>query len=239
MVHSSSKKFFVAIAGNIGTGKTTLTQMLAKKFNWDAHCEAVLNNPYLADFYGDMKRWSFPLQIYFLNSRYRAHKIIAQGEKSAIQDRSVYEDANIFARNLYESGDMEERDYLNYIDVYNLMSQQLPPPDLIVYLRKSLPQLKKQILKRARDYESNIPDSYLLNLGRYYDDWMDRYDLGNKIIVESDDLDFVAREEDFQYICDVIEVQLRGSLPGRETRNLMFQKPGYSSSSTLNHHARL
>jgi hypothetical protein len=147
-----------------------------------------------------MNRWSFPLQIYFLNNRFRAHQTISHGTNSAIQDRSIYEDANIFARNLYEQGDMEERDYRNYLELYQTMVAFLNPPDLIIYLRKSLPRLKEQIARRGRDYEKNIPETYLANLNRYYDDWMSSYDLGKKLILDSDDLDFVANSNHFNEI---------------------------------------
>lgn len=204
----AGEKIFIAVAGNIGTGKTTLAQMLSKRFNWNAHFESVSDNPYLADFYADMGRWSFPLQIFFLNNRFRAHQKISQGTHSAIQDRSIYEDANIFARNLYETGYMEERDYKNYLELYGSMCQFLNPPDLIIYLRKSLPRLKDQIAKRGRDYEKNIPEEYLSNLSRYYDEWMAQYDLGKKLIIESDHLDFVANPADFDAIAQSILAQL-------------------------------
>lgn len=200
----AGEKIFIAVAGNIGTGKTTLTQLLSKRFGWVAHFEAVTDNPYLADFYSDMNRWSFPLQIFFLNNRFRAHQAVTHGTNSAIQDRSIYEDANIFARNLYEQGQMEERDYKNYLELYNVMSSFLTPPDLIIYLRKSLPRLKEQITKRGRDYEKNIPDQYLANLNRYYDDWMENYDQGKKLIINSDDLDFVRHPGDFDHIARCI-----------------------------------
>lgn len=204
----AGEKIFIAVAGNIGTGKTTLAQMLSKRFNWNAHFESVSDNPYLADFYADMGRWSFPLQIFFLNNRFRAHQKISQGTQSAIQDRSIYEDANIFARNLYETGYMQERDYKNYLELYGSMCQFLNPPDLIIYLRKSLPRLKEQIAKRGRDYEKNIPEDYLANLSRYYDEWMAQYDLGKKLIIESDHLDFVANPTDFDSIAQSILAQL-------------------------------
>jgi len=200
----ATEKIFIAIAGNIGTGKTTLTNMLSKRFGWVAHFEAVTNNPYLSDFYADMARWSFPLQIYFLNNRFQAHQKITGGTDSAIQDRSIYEDANIFARNLYEQGQMEERDYKNYLELYNVMTKFLTPPDLVIYLRKSLPRLKEHISKRGRDYEKGIPDEYLSNLNRYYDDWMLNYDLGKKVIIESDKLDFLHKPEDFELITQSI-----------------------------------
>ena len=200
----ASEKIFIAVAGNIGTGKTTLTNMLSKRFGWTAHFEAVKENPYLADFYKDMARWSFPIQIFFLNNRFRAHRNITEGTDSAVQDRSIYEDANIFARNLYEQGQMEKRDYHNYLDIYHAMSQTLTPPDLVVYLRKSLPKLKERIAIRGRDFEKNIPDEYLINLNRYYDDWMDGYDLGKKLIINSDELDFLHLEKDFDHIAQQI-----------------------------------
>jgi deoxyadenosine/deoxycytidine kinase len=200
-VASSSQKIFIAIAGNIGTGKTTLTHMLSSRFGWEAHFEAVADNPYLADFYDDMARWSFPLQIFFLNNRFRAHQSISKGEQSAIQDRSIYEDANIFARNLHEQGQMEERDYRNYLELYQVMTEFLAPPDLVIYLRKSLPKLKERIAQRGRDYEKNIPDEYLVNLNRYYDDWMKVYSNGKKLIIETDDLDFKHNPEHFDMIC--------------------------------------
>ena len=200
LVQNTSAKTFVAIAGNIGTGKTTLSHLLSKRLSWNAHFESVADNPYLSDFYRDMQRWSFPLQIYFLNNRYRVHQKIVDGSESAIQDRSIYEDANIFARNLYEQGQMEERDYINYLDLYKVMTSSLRPPDLIIYLRKSLPRLKHRIANRGRDFEKSIPDEYLANLNRYYDDWMETYDLGPKLILDSDDLDFLENENHFDML---------------------------------------
>ncbi|MBC7693395.1 MAG: deoxynucleoside kinase [Methylotenera sp.] len=195
---------FIAIAGNIGTGKTTLTNMLSERFGWEAHFEAVADNPYLADFYSDMSRWAFPLQVFFLNNRFRAHQKITQGFNSAIQDRSIYEDANIFARNLYEQGQMEKRDYHNYLELYEAMAGFINPPDLMIYLKKSLPLLKTRIAMRGRDYEKNIPDEYLSNLNRYYNDWMASYDLGNKLIIESDHLDFKNNPAHFEEIAQGI-----------------------------------
>lgn len=197
-------KIFVAVAGNIGTGKTTLTRMLSERFSWTAHFEAVTDNPYLADFYKDMSRWSFPLQIFFLNNRFSAHQKITRETNSAIQDRSIYEDANIFARNLFEQGLMEERDYRNYLELYTVMCQFLQPPELVIYLRKSLPKLKEQIAMRGRDYEKSIPDEYLSNLNRYYDDWMLNYNEGKKLIIDSDDLNFVKNPKDFDLVAQRI-----------------------------------
>jgi deoxyadenosine/deoxycytidine kinase len=196
-----SQKIFVAVAGNIGTGKTTLSEMLAKHFNWEAHFESVSDNPYLADFYTDMKRWSFPLQVYFMTHRVKAHHGITAGSSSAIQDRTIYEDANIFARNLFEQGLMEERDYKNYLEVYRVVTAPLQAPDLMIYLRKSLPRLKEQIKKRGRDYEQDMPADYLSNLNRYYDEWIGNYSIGKKLVIESDSLDFVANSQDFELIC--------------------------------------
>lgn len=199
-----SQKLFITIAGNIGTGKTTLTKMLAEHYGWKAHFEAVQDNPYLADFYGDMTRWSFPLQIFFLNHRFKVHKGVAYQSASAIQDRSIYEDSNIFARNLYESGKMEKRDYFNYLDLYGEMVQLLPPPDLMIFLRKSVPRLVKQIQKRGRDFEQNIPVEYLTCLNGYYDEWIHKYDLGKLLVIDSDEMDFVANPEHFDVIAKQI-----------------------------------
>lgn len=217
-------KIFIAVAGNIGTGKTTLTRMLSERFSWAAHFEAVTDNPYLADFYKDMARWSFPLQIFFLNNRFSAHQKVTRETNSAIQDRSIYEDANIFARNLYEQGLMEERDYQNYLALYNVMCQFLQPPDLVIYLSKSLPKLKQQIQMRGRDYEKSIPDDYLANLNRYYDDWMHRYDMGKKLIIHSDELDFVRNENDFDKICQQIVSTLDQRDLFLESRNTEAQQ---------------
>jgi deoxyadenosine/deoxycytidine kinase len=200
----ANDKIFIAVAGNIGTGKTTLSTLLSKRFGWEAHFESVADNPYLADFYDDMARWSFPLQIFFLNNRFKAHQTISQGMNSAIQDRSIYEDANIFARNLYETGKMEERDYRNYLELYHSMCSFLNPPDLVVYLRKSLPKLKERISLRGRAYEQNIPDTYLQSLNDYYNEWMGNYDLGKKLILDTDHLDFLHNPRDFDYLASTI-----------------------------------
>ncbi len=219
-VRLANGKIFVAVAGNIGAGKTTLVHMLSKRFGWEAHFEAVTDNPYLEDFYADMSRWSCPLQIVFLNNRFKAHQEVVLNTNSAIQDRSIYEDANIFARNLYEEGKMEERDYKNYLDLYNVMCSFLTPPDLIIYLRKSLPRLKAQIAKRGREYEKNIPDTYLSNLNRFYDEWMERYDLGNKLILDTDNLDFLANQKDFDYVARSIVGALEQRDLFLESRNI-------------------
>jgi deoxyadenosine/deoxycytidine kinase len=220
----ASRKIFIAVAGNIGTGKTTLTEMLSKRFGWKPHFEAVVDNPYLADFYADMNRWSFPLQIFFLNNRFQAHQCISGGTDSAIQDRSVYEDANIFARNLFEQGQMEKRDYENYLRLYETMVGYLQPPDLVIYLRKSLPKLKEQIQMRGRDFEKAIPDAYLSNLNRYYDDWMDQYRLGKKLVIDSDGLDFVRKQSDFESIADRI-------ISALDQRDLFLENSGLRVAS--------
>ncbi|MGE4232325.1 MAG: deoxynucleoside kinase [Bacteriovoracia bacterium] len=193
-------KLFLTIVGNIGAGKTTLTKMLSEAHGWEAHFEAVTNNPYLEDFYKNMSRWSFPIQIFFLNSRYQTHQKISKGTRSAIQDRSIYEDAHIFARNLYESGFMEKRDYFNYLDIYNELVGHLNSPDLMVYLRKSLPKLKENVAKRGRDYEADISEKYLSDLNRYYDEWIEKYKEGKVLVIDSDNLDFVNNQEDFNNI---------------------------------------
>jgi deoxyadenosine/deoxycytidine kinase len=199
-----SGKLFITIAGNIGTGKTTLTRMLADHYGWKPHFESVADNPYLADFYENMARWSFPLQIYFLNHRYKVHREVCCGTASAIQDRSIYEDSHIFARNLFESGKMEERDYRNYRDLYEEMIKHLAAPDLMIYLRKSLPRLVSQIKLRGREFEQKIPEDYLACLNRYYEEWIGSYDTGKLLVIDSDELDFVARPADFDSIAKKI-----------------------------------
>ena len=203
-----SQKIFIAVAGNIGTGKTTLTEMLSKHFQWEPHFESVSDNPYLTDFYTDMKRWSFPLQIYFMTHRVKSHQAITEGSSTSIQDRTIYEDANIFARNLFEQGLLEERDYHNYLEVYKVVTSPLQPPDLMIYLRKSLPRLKEQIKKRGRDYEQDMPADYLSNLNRYYDEWIGSYSIGKKLVIESDGLDFVVNPADFEFICKQVDACL-------------------------------
>ncbi len=199
-----NSRIYVAVAGNIGTGKTTLSRLLSERFGWEPHYEVVQDNPYLADFYADMARWSFPIQIFFLNSRFKAHQKIIRGTNSAIQDRCIYEDANIFARNLHESGFMGARDYSTYLDIYEEICKQLEPPDVLVFLRKSLPNLQKNISKRGRDYEQTIAPEYLANLNRYYDDWIASYSHGKKLVIDSDDLDFVESQKDFDHIAERI-----------------------------------
>lgn len=203
-----SQRIFVAVAGNIGAGKTTLANILAKKFNWVPHYESVEDNPYLQDFYEDMVRWSFPLQVFFLNNRFKAHQKIITGTESSIQDRCIYEDANIFARNLLDEGKMQKRDYDNYLELYTSMCQYLDPPDLVIFLKKSLPRLRERIIQRGRAYEKSIPDQYLSHLNHYYDDWMQRYDLGKKLVIQADDLDFVNNPNHFNWLCHEVVTKL-------------------------------
>lgn len=199
-----NNSIFIVVAGNIGCGKTTLTKMLSERLGWKAHFESVEDNPYLADFYDDMPRWSFPLQIYFLGHRFETHKNIENKMASAIQDRSIYEDANIFARALFEQGNMSERDYKNYISIYKSMVEFLHPPTLIIFLKRSMPKLLERIALRGRDYEQSIPVDYLASLNQYYDDWYKNYDQGKSLLVDTDELDFIKNPEDFDRLVDNI-----------------------------------
>ena len=186
----SNHPLFVAVAGNIGAGKSSLTRLLASRFGWEPYFESVDDNPYLADFYADMKRWSFHLQMYFLANRFRNHKVMTESGRSVIQDRSIYEDAEIFARNLYEMGNMDQRDYSNYAALFHVMMDYLKPPDLMIYLRTSVETLVEQIARRGRSFEKGIEKSYLELLNKHYEDWISRYSIGPVLVVESDRLDF-------------------------------------------------
>lgn len=194
---SAANPMFVVVAGNIGSGKTTLTKKLSERLGWKPHFESVQDNPYLADFYQDMSRWSFPLQVYFLNHRFNTHREIEGLPASSVQDRSIYEDANIFARALYEQGKLDERDYKNYRTLYDSMIQFLSPPTLMIFLRRSVPKLQERIKQRGRDYEQAIPEDYLSSLNKYYDEWYQGYNLGKSLIVDTDELDFLDNEEHF------------------------------------------
>ncbi|RNC80060.1 MAG: deoxynucleoside kinase [Balneola sp.] len=204
-----SKAKYIAVAGNIGAGKSSLTGLLAKHFNWEAFYESVEDNPYLADFYEDMLRWSFNLQIYFLSSRFRHQKEMLQEEISLIQDRTIYEDVEIFAKNLHEMNLMSDRDFENYEALFREMSHYLRPPDLLIYLRAQVPTLVRQIQQRGRDYENTIRIDYLERLNRLYEDWIDRYPF-EKLIIDTDDLDFVNDPEDLGKIIALIEQRLYG-----------------------------
>jgi deoxyadenosine/deoxycytidine kinase len=200
----------IAVAGNIGAGKTTLTEMLSKHYRWIPHFEDVDQNPYLFDFYEDMPRWSFNLQIYFLNSRLTQLLEISRGTETVIQDRTIYEDANIFAPNLHEMGLMSKRDYDNYYDFFQTLRQMVQPPDLLIYLQASVPTLVGQIQKRGREYEENIRLDYLKRLNEYYNKWIDSYKEGPLLIVNVDKNKFAEHEEDFGYIIQKIDSQLYG-----------------------------
>jgi deoxyadenosine/deoxycytidine kinase len=200
----------IAIAGNIGAGKTTLTTQLARYFGWQPHYEDVADNPYLADFYHDMHRWSFNLQIYFLNSRYRQIIDIQGGDKVVIQDRTIYEDAYIFAPNLHEMGLMSKRDFDNYFTLFQLMSSQVKAPDLLIYLKASIPTLVSRIQSRGRDYEGNISIDYLKRLNERYDQWISKYKAGNLLVINCDKVDFISRKEDLGKIVNDVRAELHG-----------------------------
>jgi deoxyadenosine/deoxycytidine kinase len=200
----------VAVAGNIGAGKTTLTKLLAKHYKWEAQLEDVVDNPYLDDFYNQMERWSFNLQVYFLNSRFRQVNQIHDSGKDIIQDRTIYEDAHIFAPNLHAMGLMTNRDFENYSSLFNLMESFVKGPDLLIYLRSSIPNLVAQIHKRGRDYENSISIDYLSRLNERYEAWISKYDKGNLLIIDVDNLDFVANPEDLGNILNKVEAQING-----------------------------
>jgi len=200
----------IAVAGNIGVGKTTLTGLLAKNFNWEPHYESVDNNPYLDDFYTDMQRWAFNLQVYFLNSRFGQLKEFQESGKNIIQDRTIYEDAHIFAPNLHAMGLMTSRDFDNYSSLFKLMSSFVNPPDLLIYLRASVPTLVKQIQSRGRDYESSIRIDYLTRLNERYEAWISEYTSGKLLIIDTDDLDFSKNKEDLGFVVDKVNAELHG-----------------------------
>lgn len=199
----------VAIAGNIGSGKTTLTRMLAAKYGWKPRFESVDYNPYLADFYEDMERWSFNLQIYFLNKRFKDVVEISKSEDVIIQDRTIYEDARIFAPNLHGMGLMSTRDFENYSDLFDLMMSLVNPPDLLIYLRSSIPNLVSLIQKRGREYEKSIRIDYITGLNERYENWIKDYK-SRLLILDVDRLKFESNPEDFSEICDKIDAELFG-----------------------------
>ncbi len=206
-------KKHVAIAGNIGAGKSSLTKVLSDYFKWKAFYERVDDNPYLADFYNEMRRWSFNLQVFFLSSRFKHQRQIEEAPHSVVQDRSIYEDAEIFARNLHEMSLMSERDFSNYNDLFSIMTSYLRPPNLLVYLRASVPTLVEHIQQRGREYENTIRIEYLQRLNELYEAWIDRYDLGPKMIIDVDELDFVNSVEDQREIIARIDSRLFGLFP--------------------------
>ena len=198
----------IAICGNIGCGKTTLTAKLSKHYGWHALFEAVDENPYLRDFYEDMTRWAFHVQIYFLNSRFKQVNEIRDNNKTTIQDRTIYEDAYIFAANLYKSGHIHERDYQSYHDIFSSMIKFVPPPDLLIYLKADIPKLVSQIQKRGRDYEYAIRLDYLKNLNEHYEKWIGGYTLGKLLVIDVNNLDFVESIDDFAFIVNKVDLQL-------------------------------
>jgi len=200
----------IAVAGNIGVGKTSLTELLAKNFDWDPHYELVDDNPYLDDFYTDMQRWAFNLQIYFLNSRFGQLKEIQESGKNIIQDRTIYEDAQIFAPNLHAMGLITSRDFENYARLFELMASFVKPPDLLIYLRASVPTLVRQIQARGRAYESSIRIDYLTRLNERYEAWISEYSQGKLLIIDTDDLDFMQNQEDLGFIVDKVNAELHG-----------------------------
>ncbi len=202
----------IAIAGNIGSGKTTLTKMLAHRYGWTPRFEPVDNNPYLADFYADMERWSFNLQIYFLNKRFKEVVEISKSDETIIQDRTIFEDARIFAPNLHDQGKMSDRDFANYSDLFDLMMSLVNLPDLMIYIRSTIPNLVEQIQKRGRDYEQSIRLDYLEGLNNRYEEWISGYK-GNLIIIDGDNVKFGNNPQDFKIVTDMIDAKLFGFFP--------------------------
>ena len=200
----------IAVAGNIGAGKTTLTTLLAKHYGWETHFEDVDENPYLLDFYDEMQRWSFNLQIYYLNSRFTQIQDIRQNSKTVIQDRTIYEDAHIFAPNLHTMGLMSSRDFNNYQEIFNLMDEFVKGPDLLIYLRASVSTLVEQIQKRGREYENSIRLDYLTRLNERYEAWISEYNKGNLLIIDVDDINFSENEEDLGNIIEKIDAEING-----------------------------
>ena len=203
----------IAVAGNIGSGKTTLTKMLAAHYGWTPKFESVDYNPYLADYYEDMERWSFNLQIYFLNKRFKDVVDISKTDEIIIQDRTIYEDARIFAPNLHAMGLMSTRDFENHTDLFDLMMSMVNPPDLLIYLKSSIPNLVAQIQKRGREYEKGIRIDYLTGLNERYDEWIAGYK-GNLLVIDADNVKFANKPEDFEKITDMIDAKLFGLFPG-------------------------
>lgn len=207
----------IAIAGNIGSGKTTLTRMLAARYGWTPKYESVDFNPYLSDFYDDMSRWSFNLQIYFLNKRFKDVVDISKNSETIIQDRTIYEDAKIFAPNLHNMGLMSSRDFDTYSDLFDLMMSLVKMPDLLIYLKSSIPNLVSQIQKRGREYEKTIRIDYLTGLNERYDKWIDSYK-GHLLVIDADKYKFGNKEEDFEAVTDMIDSELFGLFPSQETK---------------------
>lgn len=203
-------KYFITIAGNIGVGKSTLVELLAQRHGWEPVFEAVEENPYLADFYQDMPRWSFQSQVFFLSRRLRQHNGLLKYKKSVIQDRSVYEDAEIFARNLYDQGNMGNRDWACYFDLYRTLATMLPAPDLVIYLKADMPTLRRRIAMRGREYEQDIDEKYLERLNILYDRWADGFRLCPVLTVDTNNLNFVQNDEHLDQIWQKIMERLQG-----------------------------
>ena len=201
---------YFAIAGNIGAGKTSLTELLSKHYGWEAHYEDVIDNPYLDDFYNHMERWSFNLQIYFLNSRFRQLKSFSNSNKKFIQDRTIYEDAHIFAPNLHAMGLMNQRDFNNYQSLFGLMESMIEGPDILIYLRSSIPNLVNKIHKRGREYENSISIEYLSRLNERYEAWVSTYNKGKLLVVDVDKIDFVENKADLGSVIQKIDAELNG-----------------------------
>jgi deoxyadenosine/deoxycytidine kinase len=199
-----------AIAGNIGAGKTSLAELLSKHYKWEPHFEDVIDNPYLDDFYVHMERWSFNLQVYFLNSRFRQLMSFNGSEKSVVQDRTVYEDAHIFAPNLHAMGLMNQRDFKNYLSLFELMESMIKAPELLIYLRSSIPNLVNKIHKRGREYENSISIEYLSRLNERYEAWVSTYDKGKLLVIDVDNLDFVHNKEDLGFIIEKVDAEISG-----------------------------
>ena len=202
-------KKYLVLAGNIGAGKSTLVELLAERLGFSPYYEPVAENPYLADFYADMPRWALQSQLFFLTHRVRSHRALMEDTRSVVQDRSIYEDAEIFARNLYEQGSMTERDWNTYRNLYRTLIDLLPAPDLVVYLKASVPTLRKRIALRGREMEASIPASYLEGLNRLYEEWIEGFELSPALVVPCDRLDFVAESKDLDCIVAEIEHRLR------------------------------
>lgn len=202
-------KKYIVLAGNIGAGKSTLVGLLAEKLGFRPYYEPVAENPYLEDFYSDMERWAFNSQIFFLTHRIKSHHSLMDDPWSVVQDRSLYEDANVFARNLYERGSMSSRDWATYCEIYRTMTSILPAPDLVVYLRASVPTLRKRIARRGRGFEADIPSEYLESLNILYEEWIDGFSLAPVLVVPGDKLDFVEESRDLKAIIHTIDHRLR------------------------------
>ncbi len=201
---------YFAIAGNIGAGKTSLTELLSKHYGWEAHFEDVIDNPYLDDFYNHMERWSFNLQIYFLNSRFRQLDSFSNSNKNFIQDRTIYEDAHIFAPNLHAMGLMNQRDFNNYQSLFGLMESMIKGPDILIYLRSSIPNLVHKIHKRGREYENSISIEYLSRLNERYEAWVSTYNKGKLLVVDVDKIDFVENKGDLGSVIQKIDAEMNG-----------------------------